>query len=287
MKSLHEIIDEHFINSEKDELLLLFNEYGIFEIISKTIELLKIQLQKALTSDSSPVGLVTTTSSNFLVSINQQVVKVHNIEDKLKIQQAVSQIGLRVLLSIVKLFPDDATEIFEEVKQAMQITSEMFDYDYDDIQNRMKFEEFKDLTQTLTGKKCADEINSRTTNSLIWTNKVNLGFLTSELKKRKWIKSQNEFSKLFNKIENHLVVRWDMKYKYHLAYLLNKLKDGDYIRPKKGFFVIAEKYIVDFSGKMITKNSLKKISSKITTEESEYLDIIKEVDGILKAIKNK
>lgn len=33
---------------------------------------------------------------------------------------------------------------------------------------------------------------------LIWTGKENLDFLTSELIKRRWIKSQNNFTKLFN-----------------------------------------------------------------------------------------
>jgi len=288
MNLLEEIIDEHFLSSDKEELLLLFNKYDIQNIISKSALQLRNQLQSALVSNNGvPLTAITTTSSNFLITVNNQIVKIPNPEEKLQVQQAIAQIGLRILLSIIKLFPEEATDIFDSVKQSLEITSEIFGYNYKDIDDLLMFDEFTELTKTLTGIKFANEIQkvkTKNVDSLIWTKKVPLGYLTTELKKRKWIKSQNEFSKLFNNPSAKLKVHWDIKFKYELAHLLLRLKDEDFIRPRKGFFKVAEKYIVDFSEHELTKNSLKKISSKISNEPSEYINIIKKVDEILKVI---
>lgn len=285
---LQDIIDEHFLSSDKKELVSLFNKHGIFDIITKTSGQLKIQLQRAISIDNgAPITAITTTSSNFLVSINSQVVKISDLTEKGKIQEAIAQIGLRMLLSIIKLFPDDATDIFEAVKQSLQMTSEIFGYNYSDINDLMKFEEFTALTQTLTGKKYADElqeIQQTEIAAIIWTNKVPMGYLTTELKKRKWIKTQSEFSKLFANSDSQLQVHWDMKYKYELAQLLYVLSKGDFIRPRKGVFSVPEKFIVDFSGTKLKTNSLKKISSKITTDPIAYTDIIDNIEQIIKII---
>ncbi len=222
MKLLQDIIDEHFLSSDKKELVSLFKKYGIFEIITKSTGQIKIQLQRALSIDNgAPITAIITTSSNFLVSVNSQVIKISDPKEKRQIQEVIAQIGLRILLSIIKLFPDEAIEIFESVKESLKMTSEMFDYDYSDINNLMKFEEVTELTQLLTGKKYADdiqEIPNKGKVTIIWTKKAPLDFLTNELKKRKWIKTQSEFSKLFGNTDSNLIVHWDMKYKYELAH---------------------------------------------------------------------
>ena len=288
MKLLHDIIDEHFLPSDKEELVSIFNKYGIFDIVSKTSAQLKTQLQRALVADNgAPIPAITTTSSNFLVSVNNQVVKISDPKEKQEVQEAIAQIGLRILLSIIKLFPDEAKEIFKAVKETLQMTSKMFGYDYADINNLMRIEEISDLVQTLSGEKFANEIHEikqSGTATIIWTKKVQLGYLTTELKKRKWIKSQNEFSKLFGNSDNNLTIHWDLKYKYELAYLLYLLAKGDFIRPKKGIFSIPERFIVDFSGEKLKVNSLRKISSRITNDPTKYNDIIENVDKVIKTI---
>lgn len=288
MKVLNDIIDEHILVSDKEELVSLFNKHGIFDIVSKTSEQLKTQLQRALLADNgAPISVITTTSSNFLVSVNNQVVKISDQKEKREVQEAIAQIGLRILLSIIKLFPNEASGIFEAVKQSLQMTSEIFGYEYSDINNLLHFDEFSDIVLTLSGEKFANEIHQikRTEKAtIIWTKKVQLGYLTTELKRRKWIKNQNEFSKLFGNANSKLVIHWDMKFKYELAHLLYLLAKGDFIRPKKGVFSIPEKYIVDFSGEKLKENSLKKISSKITNDITKYADIIENVKEAINTI---
>lgn len=288
MKPLHDIIDEHFLSSDKEELVYLFNKHGIFDIVSKTSGQLKAQLQRALVANNgAPISAITTTSSNFLISANNQVVKISDPKEKREIQEAIAQIGLRILLSIIKLFPKEAKEIFKSVEQALQMTAEMFGYEYDDINNLLRFDEISDLVQTLSGEKFANEIHEikqTATSTIIWTKKVHIDYLTTELKKRKWIKKQSEFSKLFSNSDNSLKIHWDMKYKYELAHLLYLLAKGDFIRPKKGVFSVPEKFIVDFSGENLKVNSLKKISSKITNDPTKYTDIIENVEQVIRAI---
>lgn len=291
MRSLHDLIDEHFLASDKEELVSLFNKHGIFDIISKSSGYIRIHLQRAVATNSgAPITAITTTSSNFLVFINDHVVKIKDINERRKIQETIAQIGLRMLLSIIKLFPSDAMNIFDAVKQSLQITSEIFGYNYSVINNLMRFEDFTDLAQILTGKKYADELKEipqLEMASIIWTKKVPMGYLTSELKKRKWIKKQSEFSKLFGNSDIKLQVHWDMKYKYELARLLYVLAKGDFIRPRKGVFSVPEKFIVDFSGEKLKSNSLKKVSSKITTDPTKYHDIIDRVEQIIKIITKR
>lgn len=288
LKLLEDIINEHFVPSDNQEIRNLFEKYNIFDCLSKTTEHLKIQIQRAISSDNkAPVTAIATSSSNLLVSVNTQLTRISDLDEKRKIQVTVGKIGIRLLLSIVKLFPEQALEIFDQVKQALQQTSSLFNYDYNDIESLISLKEFEDLIQTLTGVKQANEITKIEPSKeklLLWTQRINIGILTSELKKRNWIKSQHKFAKLFEKPDKSLRVRWDMNYKYELAHLLLELKDGDFIRPRKGFFLIIERYIVDFDGTTIPKNSLKKISSKITTDPVKYAEIIKTVDELIKLI---
>lgn len=288
MKQLHDIIDEHFLPSDKEELVSYFNKYGFFDIVSKTSGQLKTQLERALVDkNSAPILAISTTSSNFLVSVNNQVVKISDPKEKREVQEAIAQIGLRILLSIIKLFPDEAKAIFKAVEQTLQMTSEIFGYEYAEINNLLRFDEFSDLMQTLSGEKFANEIHEikqTNTATIFWTKKVQLGYLTSELKKRKWIKSQSEFSRLFINSDNKLTIHWDMKYKYELAHLLYLLAKGDFIRPKKGVFSVPEKFIVDFSGEKLKLNSLKKISSKITNDPTKYSYNIENAEQVIRTI---
>ncbi|OFX28191.1 MAG: hypothetical protein A2X08_10435 [Bacteroidetes bacterium GWA2_32_17] len=137
-------------------------------------------------------------------------------------------------------------------------------------------------------KKC---LFNRTMNMpcLIWTDKEKLDFLTAELVKRKWIKSQCNFAKLFNNKDINYKVYWNAKYKYELAYLLYKLKEDGYFRSvnSKGYFKIAEMHIIDYSNRYFKNNSLKQLSSKITLEPEKYIDIIKNVDSVISAMCHK
>lgn len=83
-----------------------------------------------------------------------------------------------------------------------------------------------------------------------------------------------------------LKIYWNEQYKYELAYLLFKLKEGNFIRSinTKGYFKIAERYFVNYSGTTYQKNALVKNSSKISKNSNKYIEIIKKVEDVLKVI---
>lgn len=119
-----------------------------------------------------------------------------------------------------------------------------------------------------------------------WTNKTHIDKLSHELKSLNWIKSQSEFVKFFDIDIENSIVRWNMKYKYELAYLIYKLKEGYFIRTinSKGYFCIVENYFVGFSGEKFKNNTLKKLNSKITTESNKYIVVIEKIDNLISNI---
>lgn len=121
-----------------------------------------------------------------------------------------------------------------------------------------------------------------------WAGVGNIDRLSAELKNRNWIKSQSEFVKFFDKGTPNTKVRWNMNYKYELAYLLFRLKHDNLIRVvnSKGYFSLAEQYFVDFSKKTLGENSLKRLSSKISTNPIKYKDVIVQVEEIISKIYN-
>ena len=123
---------------------------------------------------------------------------------------------------------------------------------------------------------------------LQWTDKVNIGFLTSGLKKRKWIKLQSEFARLFNNTNINHKVHCNMQYIYEIAYLLFRLKEENffYTVNSKGYFNIIEQHILDYSEHSLSKNTLKYISSKICRMPAKYHVIIKEVEEIINELTN-
>ena len=118
---------------------------------------------------------------------------------------------------------------------------------------------------------------------LHWTKKCNIGILTSELKKREWIKSQSEFSELFENTEIKRKIYWNMKFKYELALLLFKLKESHFFHPMntKGYFIFAENHILSYSENKLPKNTLKYMCYKILNKPEKYFYTIMEVDEIM------
>ncbi len=120
---------------------------------------------------------------------------------------------------------------------------------------------------------------------LKWISKVNIGLLTYELKKRKWIKSQNEFAKLFKiKPSNDYKVHWDLSKEEELAFLLHELKRKNFfiIKGSKGFFKYIECHIVGFNEETLKMNHLKKICSEIVTDEKKHSNVKNEIDNIVR-----
>lgn len=137
-----------------------------------------------------------------------------------------------------------------------------------------------------TTQPTSKQLKAKGTAFFKWAGKVNIGLLTTALKRRNYIQYQCEFAKLFDNTDINHKVHCNMKYIYEIAYLLFRLKQDNFFFTvySKGYFTIAEQHIVDYSGKTLQKNTLKSISCKICRNPDKYLVIIKEVEMILHEI---
>lgn len=207
MFTIYNIINEHFLSEEKKQILFLFKKHDVFEIVTKSV----IQLEKQLSeSKDLSIPAVASSSSNFLVAVNTKIYKIKNQTERRQIQESVAEIGVRILLSIVKKYPDHAADLFKEIKGALMNTAELFGFNFNDIADLMKIEYLEELA-TITGKQQAEEIKKipeSTIPAIIWAEVVAIDYLLSELKSRKWILSIKEFSKLFNNNDTRLRSVW-------------------------------------------------------------------------------
>jgi hypothetical protein len=268
LQLLRKIIDEHFLASDKKEVFSLFQKYKLFDLITEHTRQLELHLQKAvLNNKGAPITIISTATSNLLISVNSQLANITDPEEKRKIEQVTASLGIRILLSVITYFPEQAEQILEAVKESLELTSELRSYKFEAIKELMNLEDLQMALQSMTGSRQAKEIRRVGQNgipTLTWTERCHVDFLTNELKKREWIKSRSQFSKLFGNKDQGLIINWNMDHKYELARLLFKLHEDDFIRAIKttrGLFSIAERHIRDYNNKPLTKNALKKISS--------------------------
>lgn len=287
MKLLTDLLDEHYLPEDKEELLALLKNYDILSTLEKLVAKLRQHLiQQIGEHPKAPMAAISSLSSSTLTSINSKVIQIADPKEKRRVQVVVSQLAFRLLLTIAKQFPDEAKDIFTTVTTSLEDTSELMNYDFKDIRQLMLLGEIQELFNSISGKQQASEITQRTSQTLPflqWTGIAPIDLLTHELNEKKWIKSRKGFEGLFENQDPDFRLNWDFGKKAQLAYLLLRLKKEKYIAQNgsKGYFSIAEKYIVDFSGQPLTKDALKKLSSKISTEHERYSNIINEIDAIL------
>jgi hypothetical protein len=291
MQLLIDLLNEHYLPEDRVELLTLLDRYDISSTLEKLVAKLRQYLsQKANENPSAPLSAIGSLSSSTLTSINSKVSQIVEPVEKRRVQIAVSQLALRLLLAILKQFPDEAREIIRTVTTSLEDTSDVMGYDFKDIQQLMMLNDMMGLVDSISGKRQASEIflkTSQTLPFLQWTGIAPLDLLTHELHYRKWIKSRKEFEGLFENQDPNFRLRWDFDRKAHLAYLLFKLKEERLITQNggKGYFSIVEKHVVDFYGQPLKANYLKKTSSKINSEKENYPLIINEIDKIISKVR--
>lgn len=290
MELLEKILSEHYLPEKKDEILSLLIKVNVLPVLQKLTSRVNTQLiSPAKKTESAPITEIASISSSFLVAVNGEMVKMENLAEKREVEKILSEIAFRILLSIVKSFPAEGLIILQTVKKSIRSACEMLGFKYEEIEHLMAFKQAEIVFLTISGNTQANTLSSIKKKSnpyLLWTKKVPLDFLLHELSKRKWIKRKSNFAKLLDTTNNDTKIYWDFKYRAHLAYLFFRLKELDYIRPvgTKGYFSILERYIVDFSGKSLSKGSLRKLSSKVKQDSEYYALLISDIDAIIETI---
>lgn len=285
LATFREILQKHQSDQAYQALRPEFDRLGIYEVLELAIGKLEQAVQNAKDQVlGPPISLISTISSNLLISINRRLEAMEHLETKRTIQGHASSLAIKILNNLVHQFPKSAVNILNTVHESLQTTAELFDFDKTHIEHLLPIGQMAQLARTLSpGREGNDKSASP---SLIWTDQVNIGLLTWALKDAGWIKKQQNFAKLFD-LGNADDIQFNLHRKYELAYLLYCLRSFNYISTSgnKGYFSIAEKRIVSFEGDTLTPNSLKKMSSKISRNPEKYRSVTDAVADILDQIQ--
>lgn len=288
MKLLDEILREHYFPEQKAALSQLLERHELLGVIERSSELLSAQLKQAVDSQSQlPLIAIGSISSTFLTSVNNKVIHIADAQEKRTVQIEISKLAVRILLSIIKLFPDDVNEIVHAIKTTLQNTSFIEGYNFDDLEELV----LKELFETVGGDRQALEVNIRTKDTLPflqWVSEKSVQFLSHELRQKGWIKDRKAFESFFENQDSSLKVHWDFRKKAELAILFYRLNEEKFITSNgvnRGHFSIPERYFVDFSGKPFKKDALKKLSSKINKHLDQNASKIREVNEVLGKLK--
>lgn len=290
MQLLDDILSENYVPVEKKKIKYLFEKYGIYTILDTCTSYLKTELEKCIHDNVElPVHLLSATSSNIMIGVNSQVILIKNKKEKKEVKKYVADISMRILLLIIKQFPEEALEIFRTVKESITAVIAQRAYDHNDAEEFFNFEEVRQMIKSVSGQQAVDEIKTKSleVSSIIWTERVDIGILSSILLQKKWIKSEREFWNLFDDDCKPRAVRINMKFKWHFAYLIRLLKGEDFIRMtiKKGHFKLIQSRLSGLKGESFGADEFKRLSSKVGLRPEKYKDIVDACEEIMKQLR--
>jgi hypothetical protein len=236
-----------------------------------------------------PTYKISLTAGNILISSNTQIIQIKNLKEKNEVKKLVAEISLRLLLSIVRKFPEDANQVIDEIRGTLKMIAQQRSYDTKDMSEFINLNELENIIRSISGEQAASEIRIIQSGGLprvIWMEQVDIGILSFSLKKRKWIKSKREFWKLFEEDCENSSIRFDMRYKWQMAYLIHILKREGFIRtqPTKGHFKIVQDKIIGFKDDRLPEDDLKRMATRVKKNEHKYYDIVMEVKKIMSEI---
>ena len=291
MKPLDQIIRDYYPEEQKAELEKILKAYNLYDLFFNTIEQLKPHLEEQANSNRA-VGVL---ASGLLTGINNELSEIKTAKDKIHLERLLSNMTSKVLHEFLFNTALNKKEILDEIKDSVQLAAQQFDYDYEEIEKLVDFDQMSFLISLLEKKESlanppvstTDKIaSSKKVKRYIWTQKGNLQKLVIELLNKKYIKSKVKLFYLFEKPTEDLLVQWNPDFKPQLAHLLFRFFSEGYARMQgsKGYFSYAEQHFVDFENNHFPKNYLKKYSSEINQNPDSFTRIIKDIDDILQMI---
>jgi len=283
MKIVSEYANAGLIPADDKEISFILEKYQLSETIDNTIQLLNAKHNQV-----SDIGVI---SCCLLTRVNHNISAIKKPDQKIKIEVLLTDLIFKIYIDFLNNTPFDPEKIVEEIIKSSYVTCDLFGYDFNTFKKLIDFYKLNSIINQ-PGKKAQAGASLSNTDKrkckLIWNNgKGRLEELIYQLQKRKLIKTKSTFFNLF--LDDHaenVLVKWDFDRKGHLAHLLYQLYAKDLIRlvSCKGYFVYAEMHFIGFDGKVLKKDSLKKLSSSMNTEPLKYIDIIQEVEEIIKSI---
>jgi len=292
VKLLLNFIDNHYIGSERTELISLLDSFKLTSILDNVLSFHQntLKVGTALSTDKV-MPIATDYAQMALTAIKLKLSNEESSDKLIEVRKALIQLGLRLYVSFIRQFPDEMLEITSALKNSLPGICQSIGFDYGEINQHFNIEQLEVVIKQISGEAYADmrPISKRRSTRLEWRSEAQLDFLAHELKMKNWIKKKSEWISFLDAKRVPSIFHWNEKKKSELAYLLYALYTGGFIKPTgtKGYFAIAEVYARDYSGKKFAKRSLTKLSSKINTKMEEHIDLKKIVNDLIRHVKPK
>lgn len=282
MKSFEEIIKEHpLINNTTLKKTLESND--LLEMMQNT----HMQLASSLNKPRKKLNIRSLILNILKVSSNK-IMSISCNKQKSKIEFILISLSEIILREYIIKNVNQQQMIIPQIEEAIKITCNKCNYNLVPYEKLLKYK-LQSLSISFDKKKDKKRIKTDSTEkcrSIYWLEKGKLFELVYILKKKNYIKSKKDLFAFFQSPKPGIIVQCNAKKKYHIAYLLYRLFNENYvcITGNKGYFCCAEMMFYDYEGNPFKRNSLKKISSKIFKNKEKYLHVRKEIDAIISKI---
>lgn len=275
MEHIKDILDKHYFQAPQQALLRAFHELELTSILNNALGEFK----------NSKNPCYSTISVIILTSINEQLRKVQDSSKKGLYEILLSGLFSRIILDLIKERKDFQSKI-KETMYSIETCCRIYGYDFLTLTSQLDFQKILTAIEYGQSPKFIEREKNNQVIHLEWIAKpALLQTLTHDLHKSKYIKSRQDFEKLFHNDPSDFQVLWNGDKKPHLAYLFLKLNNPPYRMFKavggRGYWKFIESKIVDYSNQPFKKNYLNKTASNIRKNVGEFSMIAKEMDKIL------
>jgi len=255
---LEGILREIYSNDIQEGIEIL-NRYDFYNTIQKNIDFLN--------KDNKDKKVIKHLVGHFLHSINQKLLKIDDLEDKMYLKIIISDVGLYLIKTQFKN-QNINIEDLKEINNQLKYTCEIEGYDFEELQKLLGLDQIYKFLQ--------DDLRDNIKKVIYfeWLGKNNhFDEIVDTLKTEGVIRSKKEFKKLFT--ENPVNVRIDIAQKDFLIIFIDYLKESNLLttKPKKGHLLVLRECIVDDDKKRIFKKEMKHEKYRIKKNAQKYNEL--------------
>ncbi len=230
-----------------------------------------------------------TTFATTLYDINQGIVSIIDVEKKVHVKSAVSELSIRLIFELIRELEVELTEAAPYFDQIAQLACQLYGFDYNDFQEHVQLEGLVEFAQDLSGTEEANQQKRTRKNTLAWqlNERAKVELIDLIRKKRNWARLPGRWHKLFDNPGDDLHLKWNAERLEELAYLMYRLHSLEIIGciGNRGTFSAVEKHLFDFEGNKIRKGRLKTLSHRINNNMKRYEHRLMPVNEIIEAIQ--
>jgi hypothetical protein len=201
------------------------------------------------------------------------------------LERSIEAEVFRICMAVLQNVHADRTAILETMMAASDAACHLSNSSFNPFARLFEFRQFNTLVKpTGTGTAAAHKTVAGNVARVVWVGRGKLEELVHQLLGQKLITSKSAFFDLFSSTRYGQVrICWDLSRKAHLAHLWHGLYVKGLIQAvaSKGYFAFAEAHFTGMHGEVLRRNSLKRISSVISTEPDRFPSVIKDVERIL------